>query len=92
MPQENTQPNIPNPRAEIEKKGNYTTQETIPHKNSILNLQDFLQTVTAAPTAAPKKFHDSVVLYTDSLSSPTVYRIYFYSRELNDWLYVALSA
>jgi len=91
MPQENIQPNIPNPRMDIEKKGIRNMQETIPHKNSILNLQDFLQTVTTTPTAAPKKFHDSVVIYTDSLSSPTVRRLYIYSRELGDWLYVALS-
>jgi len=91
MQDNNQQPNIPNPRMDIEGGGIKNKQEAIPNKNSIFNLQDFLKTYTSVPTAAPKKFADSVVIYTDSLSSPTVRRLYIYSRELNDWLYVALS-
>lgn len=58
---------------------------------NIINLTGFIQTVTSIPTAAPKSFNESVKIYTDSISSPTVRRLYMYSVELNDWLYVALS-
>lgn len=58
---------------------------------SIFNLEGFIQTVTVVPTAAPKTFYESIKIYTDDIGTPTVRRLYIYSLELNDWLYVALS-
>jgi len=50
-----------------------------------------LQIVTTAPTSTPITFGQHFVLYTDSLSSPTVYRLYIYFPKLNSWHYVALT-
>lgn len=86
-----TPPVIRDPRAEILQKGGMAAKP-LPNKPfSILNLEDFIETVTTAPTEPPKTFYDSVKIYTDSISSPTTRRLYIYSRELADWLYVALS-
>jgi len=71
-----------------------TSRNTKPLPNnpySILNLEDFIETVTSIPTEAPKNYYQSIKIYTDSLSSPTTRRLYIYSVELDDWLYVALS-
>ena len=57
----------------------------------LLNLYGLIETVTTAPTAAPTKLFDQVKLYTDSLASPTVYKVYFYITKLNVWKSVSLS-
>jgi hypothetical protein len=57
----------------------------------LLNLGGFIQTVTSIPTAAPKSFYEQVKIYMDDLASPTTRRLYIYSQEADDWLYVALS-
>jgi len=79
------------PRQEIREKGGMAAKPLPQKPFSILNLEDYIETVTTIPTTAPKTFYDSIKIYTDSLSAPTVRRLYIYSRELADWLYVALS-
>lgn len=49
------------------------------------------ETVTTVPTKTPKNLVNQIVFYTDSLSAPSVYRLYIYSTKLNVWKYVALS-
>lgn len=39
---------------------------------------------------SPKSF-DQIKMVTDSLTSPTARRLYIYSFELKDWLYINLS-
>lgn len=50
-----------------------------------------LETVTTAPTLPPRGVYQQIKLYTDSISSPSVYRLYIYMPRLNAWKYVALS-
>lgn len=89
---DNTQKtNIRDPRQEIIDKGGNSAKPLPQNPYHILNLEGFIETVTSVPTDVPKTFYDSQKIYTDSLSSPTVYRFYIYSQKLNDWLYVALS-
>lgn len=59
----------------------------------LFNLVGTLKTVTTAPTSTtvPKGTADSILLYVDSLSSPTVMRIYAYSAGASKWGYVALT-
>jgi len=79
------------PRREIAEKGGMGAKPFPSKPQNIINLEGFIQTVTTIPTEAPKTFYDSQKIYTDSLSSPTVRRLYIYSVDLSDWLYVALS-
>ena len=84
-------PVIRDPQKEIRERGGMGAKVLPLKPFSILNLEDFIETVEVAPTAVPKTFYDSVKIYTDSIATPTVRRLYIYSRELDDWLYVALS-
>lgn len=54
-------------------------------------IQGMLDIVTVAPTGSPRNFSNQIVLYTDSLTSPTVYRLYVFIPNLNTWHYVALT-
>lgn len=89
--QQPQKPALRDPRREILERGGYGGKPDPSTPFSVLNIQGFIETVTVIPTAAPRSFYDSVKLYTDSLTAPTVRRLYLYSRELSDWLYVALS-
>lgn len=57
----------------------------------ILNLYGLIETVTAVPAGKPVKFYDQFKLYTDSLTSPSIYRLYVYMVGLNAWHYCALT-
>lgn len=57
----------------------------------LLNLYGLLETVTVAPTGKPTKLFDQIKLYTDSLATPTVWRLYVYFTSINAWHYVALT-
>ena len=53
-----------------------------PELHHVLNIEGMLETRTTAPTATTvvKKLSDSIFIYVDSKSSPTVMRLYVYSR------------
>lgn len=57
----------------------------------LLNIFHLIETVTAVPTGVPTKLYDQVKLYTDSLTAPSVYKVYFYITGLNVWKSVALT-
>jgi len=80
---------------DIKKKVNRNEREgrgaVLPNDRDILNILGGLSTVTVIPTTAPKKYADSIVIYLDSLTSPTTKRLYVFSREGNLWNYVTLT-
>lgn len=53
---------------------------------SVLNLEDYIETVTTIPTGTPKDFYSSIKLRVDSLTAPTTYHLYVYSAELGAWV------
>jgi len=64
----------------------------IPDDYHIENLLGRFQVTTTVPDGVPKEFSQQMVLYVDSISSPTVYRLYFYfPSKVNSWHYVALT-
>lgn len=76
-------------RQQVKDRGGYAP---LPGNfTDILNISGFIQTVTTTPSKRPRNLYDQVKIYTDSLSSPTVRRLYIYSIDLDDWLYVTLS-
>ena len=86
-----TSSKIPNVKDMVNKTGKQGGGDVLPNEKDILNIEGVIATVTAIPTSAPKKFNDSIVIYLDSLSAPTVKRLYTFSREGNAWFYVALT-
>lgn len=76
------------PREEIERK---TLQVPYPGVQHWLNLVGNLKVVTTIPTKAPKKFSDGMLIYLDSVASPTTKRLYIYALEADAWYYVALT-
>lgn len=75
-----------NPQQEIRDKGGMGAKPLPSKPFSILNLEDFIETVEVAPTAVPKSFYESIKLVVDDLTTPTTYHLYIFSRELNIWL------
>lgn len=69
------------------------TPPVIPDLNHILNIEGMLETRTTAPTSSTvvKKLADGVLIYVDSTSSPTVMRLYVYSRAAKKWGYTTLT-
>ncbi len=70
------------------------TLNQAPQAAKPIDLQDIdrrLKVVTAVPTSSPKKFYDTIVLYVDSVASPTVFRVYFYNEKTKAWKYAALT-
>lgn len=65
--------------------------DTIPFLNHWQNLLGNLVTTTNTPTRAPRKISEGVKIYVNSISSPTVKRLYVYSRECDAWFYVNLT-
>lgn len=57
----------------------------------IFNILGMLDIVTTAPTAAPSSLYGQVKLYTDSLTTPTVYTLYIYMPKIKVWKSVALT-
>lgn len=82
-----------NPRNEMAQQGADSSNARVQpsERDSILNLQGFLDTVNTIPTQAPRTFNESIRVYVDSYTSPTVRRLYIYSPKLKDWLYTTLS-
>lgn len=58
---------------------------------SIYDILGQIEVVTAAPSGTPKDFYGSVKLYVDSITTPTVRRIYFYNNRTASWNYAALT-
>lgn len=54
---------------------------------NIKNITDFIQCVSAIPTATPKNFWDQIKLY----SSGGTYRLYVYNYIDNNWRYATLT-
>jgi len=73
---------------EIEKIDEGIIQPTKPRLNTFLG---DIETVTTIPSSTPLNFEQSIKFYTDSLTSPSVYRIYFYIPALNVWKYTSLT-
>lgn len=84
------EPRKPTPLEEVQK-AKAVIQQPFPGVQHWFNLQGFMRTTTTTPTAAPKTLADALVIYVDSLSSPTTKRLYIYSVEADSWFYVALT-
>jgi len=54
-------------------------------------LKGYVKTITSAPTYTPKNFEQAIKLYMDSLTTPTVKRLYIYSFEAGIWSYISLT-
>jgi len=78
------------PREIVERRKEKGLQ-AFPGTQHWIDLQGSIRTVTTTPTLAPKSISDSLLIYVDSLTSPTTKRLYIYSREADTWLYVALT-
>lgn len=74
------------PRAEIAGKGGMRAKPLPSNPFSILNLEDFIETVDVAPTEVPKSFYDSVKIVVDDLGTPTTYELYMYARNISAWV------
>lgn len=60
-------------------------------EDSIFKIEGLYRTVTTTPTGTPTKLSEQVVIYVDSISSPSTKRLYIYSNATNSWHYVALT-
>lgn len=80
----------PTPLEQVQQKSQEADQ-VFPRQLHWFNMRGFIKIVTAIPSAAPKSLADSVVIYLDSLSSPTTKRLYMYSPDASSWFYVALT-
>ncbi|MCK4500871.1 hypothetical protein KAU11_10250 [Candidatus Babeliales bacterium] len=68
-------------------------RDLFPNQRNWLDIEGGLETVTTAPTTSdrPRKMSEAVKIYVDSISSPTVMRLYTFSRESNTWGYSTLT-
>lgn len=48
-------------------------------------LKGIYETVTTVPTETPVRFNQAVKIYVDSLTAPTIKRLYVYSNQTNAW-------
>lgn len=69
---------------DLERRFNFLTLE-------LFNIEGLIKTVTAIPTGAPTKLINQIVMYFDSLTAPTVKRLYIYSKDTKAWYYIALT-
>ena len=82
---------------ETDKTNSYIKMQTkdpeqvAKNRFDLINLINYIETVTTIPTYTPKKFYESIKIYMDDLSSPTVKRLYIYSFEAGAWNYVTLT-
>ena len=67
------------------------TINELPPKVFLRDIIGSIKTTTTIPTYTPAKYEQQVVIYVDSVSSPTVQRLYIYSRDVKAWMYVALT-
>lgn len=57
----------------------------------LFQLLGMVETVTTAPTLAPRTFYEQFKLYVDDVTTPTVFRLYIFMPKINAWHYVALT-
>lgn len=50
-----------------------------------------IETVTTIPTKTPTSFNQQIKIYVDSVSAPSVKRLYIYSNKAKVWYYLSLS-
>ena len=50
-----------------------------------------VEVVTAVPTLAPNNFYGQFKLYTDSITTPTVFTLYIYMPRIQLWKSVTLA-
>lgn len=77
----------------IDKKVNISENENLPQGEevSFLDLIDKVKTVTTIPTYIPKILSQQVVVYVDSITTPTVKRLYIYADRVGVWYYITLT-
>jgi hypothetical protein len=56
---------------------------------SFMNLQDYVEVMTVAPTHTPKTVYDQIKLFYNSVGPET--RLYIYDNVNNQWLYEILT-
>lgn len=71
------------------EKINKIKKETI--EISFLDLIDKVKVVTTIPAYVPKILSQQMVIYVDSISSPTVQRLYIYIDRVGVWSYTTLT-
>lgn len=52
----------------------------------LLYLGGLIETVTTVPTHVPTRYEQQWKIYVDSVTAPTVKRLYFYSNQTNTWI------
>lgn len=96
MAEEVTQENIEQADDELVNPGNLpddvfkNVQEILNHIEQpgfydLSYLKGLVETVTSVPTHIPSRFEQQVKLYVDSVTAPTVKRLYIYSNQTNEW-------
>lgn len=50
-----------------------------------------IEVVTVIPTAPADRFYSQFKLYTDDITTPTVFRLYIYMPRIMLWKYITLS-
>lgn len=67
--------------------------ENLPLGNttSFLDLVDKITTTTTIPTYKPKIISQQIVVYVDSITAPTVKRLYIYVEQVGAWSYTVLT-
>jgi hypothetical protein len=79
------------PFDEVQKKKQGAGNELLPGLRDWLNILGTLKTTTNIPSRAPRTMSDSVVIYVNSVTSPSVKKLYVYSRECDVWFSVNLT-
>lgn len=84
-------PIAPLPIDDVQSRKSKSGADLFPNERHWQNVRGFLRTTTSTPTKKPKSINEAVVIYANSLSAPTVLRLYLFSPELNAWHYVNLT-
>lgn len=58
----------------------------------LLFIGGLIETVTSIPTHTPSRFEQQFKIYVDSVTSPTVKTLYFYSNSANVWIAINRSS
>lgn len=77
----------------IDLTGDAQESPTTPPKQPVNLFEIFgmIEVVTTAPTAAPNSLYEQIKLYTDSISTPTVFTLYVYMPRIKLWKSVTLA-
>lgn len=58
---------------------------------NLFEILGMIEVVTTAPTAAPTNLYGQFKLYTDSITTPTVFTLYVYMPRIKLWKSVTLA-